>query len=62
MFVYEKALWILRLLCLFLLPIAIMLHEMNFTNGILYLSFLYVFLGLKKNKLVGRTLIANFFS
>lgn len=43
MLIYRKVLQILRLLCLFLLPIGIMLHEMNFTNGILYLAFLFVY-------------------
>ncbi len=44
MLIYRKVLQILRLLCLFLLPIGIMLHEMNFTNGIFYtLRFLFVY-------------------
>lgn len=61
MFVYEKALWILRLLCLFLLPIAIMLHEMNFTNGILYLSFFICFFRLKEEQARWKNFDRQFF-
>lgn len=50
MLIYRKVLQILRLLCLFLLPIGIMLHEMNFTNGILYLAFFICVLNFKKDK------------
>lgn len=50
MLIYREILKILRLVCLFLLPIGIMLHEMNFTNGILYLAFFICALNFRSDR------------